>query len=422
MNARGNSSVVDGHATALNQSGQAEEAHRRGPLDGIRILDLTRVVMGPLATQILADQGANVVLVEASGGDTNRVMGPGPHPEFSGVALNLLRNKRSFDIDLKSSEGVHFIQRFVKTCDVVVSTMRPKALLRLGLDYESVRKLNPEIVYCQAQGFPLGSERADEPAYDDIIQAASGVSDMMERVFGYPALIPTIFADKICGLVMAQAITAALLHRERTGEGQHIEVPMQQATSAFILAEHGSGAISEPPCRGAGMPAVGYPRVLSAERKSQATKNGQVHMFPYLRKHYVALFTEVGRPDAETDPRYADQRASIANSDSLYRDVRAIATSRTTEEWLEFCQRTGIPATRVATLQDLVNELPIAEHPVAGKYRVIPMMANFSKTPGGVTRVAPTIGEHNDEVLKELEAIEGGLPQDKSVESALSEE
>ena len=207
-----------------------------GPLTGVRVLDLTRVVMGPLATQMLADQGADVILVEAPGGDTNRVMGPGPHPELSGVALNLLRNKRSVDIDLKSSEGIDVARRLIETCDVVVATMRPHVLTRLGLDYESVRAINPSVVYCQAQGFPLSSPRANEPAYDDIIQAASGVSDMMERVWGSPALLPTIFADKICGLVMAQAIVAALFHRERTGEGQHVEVPMQQATQAFMLA------------------------------------------------------------------------------------------------------------------------------------------------------------------------------------------
>jgi crotonobetainyl-CoA:carnitine CoA-transferase CaiB-like acyl-CoA transferase len=377
-----------------------------GPLAGIRVLDLTRVIMGPLATQILADQGADVILVEAEGGDTNRVMGPGPHVELSGIALNLLRNKRSIDLDLRSAEGRDVVRRLVATCDVVVSTMRPHVLVRLGLDYATLSSIRSDLIYCQAQGFPLDSAQANEPAYDDIIQAASGVSDMIERVWGHPALLPTIFTDKVCGLVIAQAVTAALFHRQRTGQGQHIEVAMQEATSAFMLAEHGGGAIAEPPVAFDGLPAAGYPRVLSPERRPHPTKDGQVHLFPYLPKHYAAIFSEVGRQGADSDPRYADRRAALRNSDSLYRDIRAIAPLRTTQEWLEYCRAAGIPATRVATLQDLVDPLPVVSHPAAGHYRLIPQMARFSVTQGTLRRSAPLIGEHTDEVLAELRAIE----------------
>lgn len=379
-----------------------ETLGRTGPLSGVRVLDLTRVVMGPLATQVLADQGADVILVEAPGGDTNRVMGPGPHPELSGIALNLLRNKRSIDIDLKSDDGRDIIRALVPECDVVVATMRPQVLRRLGLDYDSLKEMRPDLVYCQAQGFPLDSDRAEEPAYDDIIQAASGVADMVERVTGEPSLLPTIFADKVCGLVMAQAIVAALFHRERTGQGQHVEVPMQQATAAFMLAEHGSGAIPEPPVAEAGRPAAGYPRVLSPERSPHPTKDGLVHLFPYLPKHYARLFAAAGVEGAHDDPRYVDQRATLANSDSLYREVRKHGPTRTTDEWLEFCRAEGIPATRVATLQDLVDDLEFAEHPTVGSYRLVPQMSNFSRTPGGLRRGAPMIGEHTDEVLAEF--------------------
>jgi crotonobetainyl-CoA:carnitine CoA-transferase CaiB-like acyl-CoA transferase len=374
-------------------------------LQGIRVLDLTRVIMGPFATQILADQGADVILVEADGGDTNRVMGPGPHPELSGIALNLLRNKRSVDIDLRTPGGVAAAQRLAATCDVVIATMRPAALERLRLDYATLSALKPDLVYCQAQGFPLDSARANDPAYDDIIQAASGVSDMMERVWGQPALLPTIFTDKVCGLVIAQAVSAALVHRERTGEGQHVEVAMQEATAAFMLAEHGSGAIAEPPVAYPGLPAAGYPRVLSKERRPHATKDGQVHLFPYLPKHYVAIFAGVGVAHADRDPRYADQAAALRNSDSLYRDVRAVAVTRTTDEWLEFCAGAGIPATHVAALQDLLDALPLATHPVCGPYRVIPPMARFSRTPGALRRHAPLIGENTSEALEEAERL-----------------
>lgn len=379
---------------------------RDGPLSGVRVLDLTRVMMGPLGTQVLADQGADVILVEAPGGDTNRVMGPGPHRELSGIALNLLRNKRSVEADLKSPEGLAFVYRLAKTCDVVVTTMRPGALERLKLDYKALSSIKPDLVYCQAQGFPLDGPRADEPAYDDIIQAASGVSDIMERVSGRPGLMPTILADKVCGLVIAQAVTAALLHRERTGQGQHVEVAMEEATSAFMLAEHGSGAISEPPVSYEGLPAAGYPRVMSAERRPHETKDGQVHLFPYLPKHYSAIFREAGVED-ESDLRYVDQRATIRNSDSLYRDIRSIAPLRTTEEWLEYCREVGIPATRVLTLQELVDQLPLSNHPVIGNYRVIPPMARFSGDAGAsMPRPAPLVGQDTQEVLNELRRLE----------------
>lgn len=375
-----------------------------GPLDGIRILDLTRVVMGPLATQVLADQGADVILVEAIGGDTNRVMGPGPHPELSGIALNLLRNKRSIEVDLKSDTGRDVIRRLVSGCDVVVSTMRPHVLTRLGLDYETLREVRPDLVYCQAQGFPLGSPQENEPAYDDIIQAASGIADLMQRVTGQATLMPTIFADKVCGLVMAQAITAGLLSRERTGRGQHIEVPMQQTMAAFILAEHGAGAISEPPQAAAGKPAAGYPRILTPERRPHPTKDGMVHLLPYLPRHYVALFTEAGAEGAETDPRYADLRSTIANSDSLYHDIRQLTPSRTTAEWLDYCRGAGIPATAVATVQELVDDLELSHHPVTGDYRVIPAMARFDGAGVSVRRHAPLIGQDTADVLAELDA------------------
>lgn len=359
--------------------------------------------MGPLATQILADQGADVILVEAPGGDTNRVMGPGPHPELSGISLNLLRNKRSVAIDMKSVEGRRALEALVRECDVVVSTMRPHALERLGLDYASVRALREDVVYCQAQGFALSSPRADEPAYDDIIQAATGVSDVIERVTGEPGLMPTIFADKVCGLVMAQAITAALLERARTGTGRHIEVPMDQAMSAFMLVEHGAGAISEPPVSAPGRPATGYPRVLSPDRRPHPTSDGWVHLLPYRPEHYAALFTEAGVPGAAEDPRYADLRSTIANSDSLYRDVRSITPTRSTAEWLAYCRRAGIPATAVASLQDLVDRLPLAEHPHAGTYRVVPPVALFHGSPAGEPTPAPLIGEHTDDVLRSLD-------------------
>jgi crotonobetainyl-CoA:carnitine CoA-transferase CaiB-like acyl-CoA transferase len=372
-----------------------------GPLTGIRILDMTQVIMGPFATQVLADQGADVILIESGREEINRVMGAGRHPEFTGTTLNLLRNKRSARIDLKSEEGQRQIQLLARTCDVVITSMRPQALEKLRVDYKTLQALNPSLVYCQAQGFPLSSPRANEPAYDDIIQAATGVCDIMERVWGEPALVPTIFADKVCGVIIAQAVSAALFHRALTGEGQHIEIPMLQAMSAFMLVEHGDGAILQPPESRDGLSPSGYKRILSKERRPHITKDGQIHIFPYLPKHYALLFAEADMSNTDNDPRYADRRATLVNSDSLYRDVHKIAPMRTTDEWLEYCREAGIPATRVATLQDIVDDLPTDEHPSVGEYHVLPVLANFSRTPASVRRPAPSLGEQTDELLSE---------------------
>jgi crotonobetainyl-CoA:carnitine CoA-transferase CaiB-like acyl-CoA transferase len=395
--------------------------HAAGPLSGVRVLDLTRVIMGPFGTQVLADQGADVILVEHRDGDTSRVMGPGPHPELSGIALNLLRNKRSIVLDLKSPSGRETARRLAATCDVVISTIRPQALQRLTLDYESVVRLRPDIVYCQAQGFALDGPRANEPAYDDIIQAATGVADVMQRALGQTALLPTIYADKVCGLIIAQAVTAALLNRERTGRGEHIEVAMEEAITSFMLVEHGSGAISEPPASYDGTsPSAGYARVLSPERRPHATKDGLVHLFPYRPEHYRALFIEAGVSGAETDDRYVDQRAALRNSDTLYQDIRAIAPRRTTSEWLDYCRGAGIPATAVASLQDLVDALPLEEHPVVGKYRVIPPMARFrTARERTIRRAAPLVGADTAEVLDEMAALDArgeSLPDDLAMD------
>lgn len=375
-----------------------------GPLAGTRVLDLTSVVMGPLATQILGDLGADVVTVESANGDTNRYMGPGPHPQLSGVSLNLLRNKRNLAIDLKHPDGRAAVLRVAATCDVFVTNLRPQSLGRLGLAYLDVAGVRPDVVYCQAQGWPSDSERADEPAYDDIIQAATGVADAARRVSGEPALLPTIFADKVAGLTIAYAVLAALVHRERTGRGQHVEVPMVDAVRAFMLVEHGAGAIPRPPVGPAG-----YPRILTPERRPQRTTDGWINVLPYSRRHYDALFGEGGRHDLVGDPRYGDARSRILHSDFLYAQVRAILATRSTEQWLQFCRVHGIPATAVASLDELVEALPEAAHPRVGGFKVVPPPARFANSPMTVRRPAPLPGEHNREVLAEVGLSEADI-------------
>jgi crotonobetainyl-CoA:carnitine CoA-transferase CaiB-like acyl-CoA transferase len=353
--------------------------------------------MGPLATQTLGDLGADVITIETALGDTNRFMGPGAHPELSGVSMNLMRNKRSVVLDLKRETGRAAFLRLAATCDVVVTNLRPAALARLRLAYEDVVEVRPQIVYCQAAGFPADSTRADDPAYDDIIQSASGLGDLFVRLGSEPMLLPTLVADKVCGLTIVGAVTAALFHRERTGQGQRVEVPMIDVMRAFVLVEHGAGAVPVPALANAG-----YQRILTIERRPRETLDGWISVLPYRRRDYRALFAIGGREDLHDDPRHAGRAQRIKNSASLYRDVAAVLATRTNAFWLDFCRREGIPAAEVATLDGLIAALPVAQHPIAGDYRIVPPPVRFAASPATVRRPAPLIGEHGRDVLTEV--------------------
>jgi crotonobetainyl-CoA:carnitine CoA-transferase CaiB-like acyl-CoA transferase len=377
-----------------------------GPLHGVRVLDLTSVVMGPMATQILGDLGADVITIESAKGETNRVMGTGPHPQLSGVALNLLRNKRNVALDLKADAGRDAVLRIAATCDVFVTNLRPAPLSRLRLTYDDVRAVRPDVVYCQAAGFPSDSAMADEPAYDDIVQAASGVADVVRRgsADDTPALLPTLVADKVSGLTLTYALLAALFERERSGLGQRIEVPMVDAVTAFVLVEHGAGAIPSPPNRHA----PGYERILTPLRRPQRSADGWVQVFPYTAAHYEALFEVAGDSALAGDERLSTTRGRQANSDLLYTTLASIISSRPTEWWLSFCRARGIPATEVAELDDLVDRRPVVTHEVAGEHRHVPLPVRFSRTPSSLRRSAPLVGEHNRDVL-----VEVGLSDDE---------
>ena len=323
-----------------------------GPLAGVRVLDLTSVVMGPMATQILGDLGAEVISVESGRGETNRIMGPGSHPQLSGIALNLLRNKRNVAIDLKAPEGRAAVLRIAATCDVVVTNLRPGPLRRLRLTYDHVRVVRPDVVFCRAQGFPSDSDRAEDPAYDDIVQAAAGMADVVRRATGTPAQVPSLIADKVSALTIVYAVTAALFHRERSGQGQEIEVPMIDAFSAFVLVEHGGGAVPRPPVGPAG-----YPRVLTPDRRPLRTADGWAALFPYKPAQIEALLAAGAPPSADTPapeapaaavpaadaPGAAERPAADAGTDGgtdyrgtpglLYRHLDAVTPSRTTEAW-----------------------------------------------------------------------------------------
>ena len=375
-----------------------------GPLDGVRVVDLTTVIMGPLATQILGDLGADVITVEDPRGTLSRVMTAGPHPQLSGIALNLLRNKRNVVLDLKTAEGRDALLAVVATAQVFVTNLRPGTLQRLGLSYEDIADVQPDIVYLQAQGYPSDSAAADAPAYDDVIQAGTGLPDTFRRMEGEPQFVPTLIADKVCGLTIAYSVLAALLHRERTGEGQRIEVPMVDVMTAFVLVEHAGAATARPP---QGEP--GYLRILSPNRRPQRTKDGWVSVLPYTRKNFEDIFRAGGRTDLVGDERIATARSRLAHIDSIYAEVAEILTQRTTEEWLAFCKAADVPASAIPTLEELIDALPEDDHPVAGRYKVIPQPVRFSRSTGPVVRrPAALSGEHNAEVMGEIAASRAG--------------
>jgi crotonobetainyl-CoA:carnitine CoA-transferase CaiB-like acyl-CoA transferase len=366
-----------------------------GPLQGLKILDLTSVIMGPFATQMLGDMGADVITVETFEWSSNRRMGDGPHEEFSGVALNLLRNKRCISLDMKHVSGRDAVLRIAARCDALVTNLRPKPLARLGLAYEQVAKVKPDIVYCQAQGFRTDTVRADDPAYDDIVQAESGIVDASLRAGRGPSLAPTILADKVCGLTIVNAVAAALLYRARTGESQRIEVPMADVMKSFMLVEHGAGAISVPP-RGN----VGWERVLSPERGPQRTSDGWINILPYSTEAYDALFTAGNRRDLIRPGRTRPELAREATH--LYGEMKKIVVTQTTDYWLEFCSKHGIPVGKIGRLDEIVDSLPTNVHPHAGTYHVIPHPVRFDSTPAGIRFPAPRIGQDGRSILEEV--------------------
>ncbi|MFV0307141.1 MAG: CaiB/BaiF CoA transferase family protein [Desertimonas sp.] len=371
-------------------------------LDGIRVLDLTSVIMGPYATQQLGDLGADVIKVESGRGDTNRFIGGGPHPELSGIALNINRNKRAIALDLKHRDGIAAFVRILDSCDVFVTNLRPGPLARLGLTYDDVAADHPRLVYCQAQGFRTGSDEADRPAYDDIIQAATGLAQLSRHTVGATSFLPSAIADKIAGQTIVNAVLAALFHRERTGRGQRVEVPMFDAVLAFNLTEHLSRAAVP------GEPS-GYSRLLTTTRGPHRTADGHVAILPYTDEHWHRLFAAVGRENLLDEPWFADHASRLLNAQVVYGNLAAIVRERTTDEWLALCAEQGIPANPVPDLDEILDDpamhrgmVTVDEHPVVGPYRRIEPPMILDDAPLAVRRPAPLRAEHTAEVLGEV--------------------
>jgi formyl-CoA transferase len=382
-----------------------------GPLAGIRVLDLTAVVLGPVATQILGDFGADVIKVESPEGDLVRANGVSRNRGMSSIFLAINRNKRSVAVDLKSAEGRALLLELCRGVDVLVHNMRVAAIERLGLGYEAVRAVNPKIVYCVATGFAEDGPHAGRPAFDDVIQAACGLAAVNGSGRDMPDFVPSLIADKTTGLALANAVLAALFHRERNGEGQHVEVPMLETMTAFMLAEHLGGLTFEP----ATAPA-GYARILAGGRKPSPTKDGFVAMLPYTVKHWEALFQAAGRDDLMGKYRLDDRHERNARVAELYADMVAITRTMTTAELLALCERIDVPATRIYALEELPSHPHLVgvglfrrvEHPSEGAMVEVRPPTLFSRSPASIRRQAPRLGEHTLEVF-----AEAGVPAER---------
>ena len=373
-----------------------------GPLAGVRVIDLTAMVMGPYCTQILADMGADVIKVEPPAGDDTRYVSVGPAPGLSGVFVNVNRGKRSVVLDLRSEPGRAALRALIAGADVFIHSMRAKAITKLGFGYDDVAAINPSIVYTNCYGYGRRGPERDRPAYDDTIQAECGLPAVQAELTGEANYVATIVADKVAGLTAVYATTMALFHRERTGEGQEVEVAMFETMASFMLVEHANGAMFDPPLG----PAI-YHRTVAPNRKPYRTKDGYISALIYNDRHWASFINAV-QPAWNTE-RYATLAARAAEIDTVYALVAQTMAERTTEEWLTLFVDLEIPAAPLNSPQALFDNeqlnavgffetVPTPQGPV----RMPGVPTWFSRTPGRIAGPTPELGADTAAVLAEL--------------------
>jgi crotonobetainyl-CoA:carnitine CoA-transferase CaiB-like acyl-CoA transferase len=370
----------------------------------VRVVELTSVVLGPWACQMLADMGADVVKIEAPRGDSNRTLGAARNPGMAALYLTCNRNKRSLVLDLKKPGAREALLKLVESADVFVHNNRPQVMTKLRLDYADLRAVNPRIIYCGAYGYSKKGPYGELGALDDSIQAVSGMAMLNKLVLGEPRYLPTVVADKTTAITVVYGVLAALFHRERTGEGQELEVPMFETMVSFVMAEHLWGMTFEPPIGG-----PGYTRLMSHHRKPYRTRDGYIAILPYLNAHWEKFCRLTGRLDLLEDARFRTLADRVKNIDATYSITGEIMATRTTGEWLALFKGSGVPTIVVNSLEDLAKDPHLEavgfwgfqEHPTEGRLRMAAFPVNFGSTPADVRRPAPRLGEHSVEVLRE---------------------
>ncbi|ORW92755.1 acetyl-CoA acetyltransferase [Mycobacterium szulgai] len=384
---------------------QERDEPAAGPLAGVRVIELAGVVMGPLAGQLLGDLGADVIKIETATGDVTRQYQPWRHKDMGWMGLNLNRNKRSVVLDLKSARGRDALEQMLAAADVFLTNLRPASLARLGLSADQVTAEHPRLVYASAHGFRSGTAEQNRAAYDDVVQAASGMVWLNQQSAGTPYLPPAILADKVCGLVLTQSILAALYYRAKFGRGQHVEVPMLDTMLTFNLVEHIGGAAYEPPAA-----EFGYQRAMSPYHKAFRVRDGWMCVLPYGDRNWSDFFAVLGRPELAHDCRFQDRAARAEHVDELYALVEELTAVYSMDELQAACDTRGVAAAPVRTLAEATDSdyardgelFEIAEHPSEGAYRVIGSPVRYSATPPTLRRHCPHIGEHTAEILAEF--------------------
>lgn len=399
---RSETNAMKPNAADQNAAADGGGSPNRGPLTGIRVLDLTAVVLGPVATQVLADYGAEVIKVEPPEGDLMRANGMGRSPGMSSTFMNINRNKSSVCIDLKSEQGKARLRELIAGCDVLVHNIRVKAMERLGFGYAEVARINPSIIYCAATGFGEGGAFSGQPAFDDIIQGACGLAHLVGHESGVPEYPPTLLADKIAGLATANAILGALVYKARTGEGQYVEVPMFETMVAFTMTEHLGGQGFHPPIGEAG-----YARLLKGGRKPSPTKDGHIALLPYTEQHWRAFFHRFGQGEFIDQFNISDRVERNRNIQAIYAQLRSITEQYTTAQMMAVCREMDIPVAEMYSIHTIKTHPQVLStglfqtlvHPTEGEVVTTRPTALFSKTPSSIYKAAPNLGEDTGRVL-----------------------
>ncbi len=377
-----------------------------GALQGIRVLDLTTVIMGPYCTQILGDMGADVIKVESHAGDNMRWVGPMKNPGMGHIHLHLNRNKRSLVLDLKKPAGLAACLKLAAEADVLVYNVRPQSMARLGLGYDAIKKVNDKIIYVGAFGYAEKGPYAGRPAYDDLIQGITGVASLSQRQTGeVPRYSPVTIGDRSVGLHTANAVLAALFHRERSGEGQAIEISMFEAMSQFVLGDHMGGKTFEPP-----LGDTGYARLIAPHRRPYATSDGFLCVLIYNNKHWMTFFDAIGRPDLKSNPKFSEHTERAAHIGEVYEFVATTMAGKPTAYWQELLAKADIPFATMHSIDSLLEDehmqaigfFPEFDHPTEGRIRATAPIGEWSATPPSIRSLPARLGEHSREVLSEI--------------------
>jgi len=379
----------------------------RGPLAGIRVVDMTTVLMGPYATQILADYGADVIKVEPPEGDIMRHAGPMRNPRMGPMFFQANRNKRSVVLDIKRPGGRDALKRLCARADVFICNVRPAALRRVGLGPDDIRAGNPRLVHVSLIGYGEGGPYSGRPAYDDLIQGLAAIPATIRQQAGKgePRFAPLTMADHVVGLNAVHVILAALMERERSSKGQAIELPMFETMAQFVLSDHFGGRAFDPPI---GPP--GYNRLLAPDRRPYATRDGHICILVYTDRHWEAFFRIIGKPEQFHDDRFRNAAARSRYYAEAYALMAEVLATRTTAEWLAIFQEADIPAVPMHDLDALIDDPHLAavdffqtlDHPTEGRIRVVGIPSRWSRSRLAINRHPPGLGEHTAEVLREV--------------------